>query len=392
MMNKNIVALALTASLALTVAACSGNTAPSVDDVPQEQTAETSIKQSPDKYTWYIKDYVGMNAASVGYEAIDGFRHDAYGSGNIKLVFVAADGTYVDPGNDDQLKEYVVTGQNVKPNTEMKYEYEVDSDGEEYDNLINFQTIDEVVLSVDKVGASDSAAKLTEIAPSPDKYTHYIRDYVGRNLAECGYYSLSGKLADAYGHGYIFFDIVADDGSFVDPEDEAQLAGYMVVAQSVEPNTEIRLTYAADSDGEEYGNLVNGQSIETVTLNVTKAPDSGYPIGDDSGDEPEASDDIDSETAPAHDAESESTSSTDFRAFLDTYEDFMNEYVDFMVSYKDSGDTASMLAEYSDMMARYADMAEQLEDIEEDSLSADDYAYYMEVMGRVTARMSEVGQ
>lgn len=391
-MNKNTVALALAASLALSVAACSGNTAPAVDDAPQEQPAGTSITQSPDKYTWYIKDYVGMNAASVGYEAIDGFRHDAYGSGNIKLVFVAADGTYVDPGNDDQLKEYVVTGQNVEPNTEMKYEYEVDSDGEEYDNLINFQTIDEVVLSVDKVGASGPAAELTEIVSSPDKYTHYIRDYVGRNLAECGYYSLSGKLADAYGHGYIFFDIVADDGSFVDPEDEAQLAGYMVVAQSVEPNTEIQMTYATDSNGEEYSNLVNGQNIEAVTLNVTKAPDSGYPIGDDSGEESEPSDGAGSEATPDHDTESESASSTDFRAFLDTYEDFMNEYVDFMVSYKESGDTASMLAEYSDMMARYADMAEQLEDIDEDSLSADDYAYYMEVMGRVTARLAEVGQ
>ena len=51
-----------------------------------------------------------------------------------------------------------------------------------------------------------------------------------------------------------------------------------------------------------------------------------------------------------------------------------------------------MLSDYADMMARYADMAEQLDEIDESDLSADDYAYYIEVMGRVAARMAEIGQ
>lgn len=390
-MKKNIVVLALAAALTLSAAACSGSTSPATDDAPQGKSAEASITQSPDKYTWYIKDYTGMNAASIGYEAVDGFRHEAYGDSTIKLIYVAGDGTYIDPGNEDQLKEYVVTGQNVTPNTEMKYEYEVDSDGEEYDNLVNFQTISEVVLSVAKVGESGSAAELTEIMPSPDKYTHYVRDYVGRNLAECGYCSISGKLTDAYGHGYIFFDIVADDGTYIDPGDEAVLAGYMVTSQSVEPNTAIKMTYTTDSDGNEYNNLIDSQSIEAITLNVTKAPESGYPVGEDptgeSGDAEEAA-----ETAVVSGNTTDTSSSADFRAFMDSYEDFMNEYVDFMIAYRDSRDTTSMMAEYGDMMARYADMAERLDDIDEDSLSAEDYAYYMEVMGRVTARLAEVGQ
>lgn len=246
-----------------------------------EVSSAVEITPSPDKYTWYIKSYVGMNAASVGYEALDGFRHDRYGDGNIKVIYVSDDGTYVDPGNEERLKEYVVTGQNVEPNTEMNYVYEVDDKGEEYSNLVNFQTLDEVVLSVSKVGAPSDAQELTSIELSPDKYTHYVRDYVGRNLAECGYYSLAGNLTDAYGHGYITFDIIADDGSYIDPEDKATLAGYMVTSQSVKPNTTIEMTYTTDSDGNEFSNLISSQTLESITLNVTQAPDSGYPVGED---------------------------------------------------------------------------------------------------------------
>lgn len=287
--------VAMAAALSLGACGGTGTTSPSTDSPAQESSgvsAETepeeeveqpaiTITPSPDKYTWYIKNYVGMNAATVGYEALDGFRHDYYGDGNIKVIYVADDGTYVDPGNEEQLKEYVVTGQNLEPNTEMKYTYEVDSEGEEYSNLVNFQTIDEIVLAVSKVGSSTGDPGLTAIEPSADKYRHYVRDYVGRNLAECGYYSLAGNLTDAYGHGYITFDVVPDDGAFIDFEDKAQLASYMVTGQSVSPNTVIHMTYMTDSDGKEYSNLIGSQTLESITLNVTKAPESGYPIGEE---------------------------------------------------------------------------------------------------------------
>lgn len=287
-------AVAVAAALLLGACGGAGANSPSTDS-PAQEGSETSneaepvaeveqpsvtITPSPDKYTWYIKNYVGMNAATVGYEALDGFRHDYYGDGNIKVIYVADDGTYVDPGNEEQLKEYVVTGQNLEPNTEMKYVYEVDDEGEEYSNLVNFQTIDEIVLAVSKVGTSTGDPDLTVIEPSADKYTHYVRDYVGRNLAECGYYSLAGNLTDAYGHGYITFDVVPDDGAYIDFEDKAQLASYMVTGQSVSPNTVIQMTYMTDSDGAEFSNLIDSQTLESITLNVTKAPDSGYPVGE----------------------------------------------------------------------------------------------------------------
>ncbi len=386
-------------ALAFALGACGGGGAGSRaaegDPAPVQTQEVVSIKPSPDKYTWYVKSYVGMNAASIGYAAIDGFRHDAYGAGNLKVIYVAANGTYIDPGNEEQLKEYVVTGQSISPNTEIKYTFEVDSEREEYDNLVNFQTIDEIVLSVGKAGEVGDTPELTTIQSSPDKYTHYVRDYVGRNLAECGYYSLSGSLADAYGHGYVLFDIVADDGTFIDPEDETSLAEYMVTSQSVEPNTAIKLTYSTDSDGKEYSNLVRNQSVRSITLSVTKAPESGYPAGDSAGENEAGGGAREAPDALVKKNVSETVfinvGAGDFREFVDSYENFMNEYADFMVAYSNAGETSSMLSEYVDMMTRYGDMTERANAIDEGSFSASDLAYYTEALGRVTARLSEIG-
>lgn len=100
-------------------------------------------------------------------------------------------------------------------------------------------------------------------------------------------------------------------------------------------------------------------------------------------------------TTPGGDAPSDDAAgaSSDFRATMDAYEAFMNEYCDFMETYdSDSSNVVGMAADYADMMSRYSDMTEQIDAIDEDSLSAEDLAYYMEVMGRVNARLLEIGQ
>ena len=43
----------------------------------KEERGTVTIKTSPDKYTWYIKDYVGKNVASFGYTSMGGHRMDA---------------------------------------------------------------------------------------------------------------------------------------------------------------------------------------------------------------------------------------------------------------------------------------------------------------------------
>lgn len=280
-MKRGLVAAAALC-MAVALAACNGapTSAGSSDgivseDAVQEQRQQVTIKQSPDKYTWYVKDYVGMNAASVGYTALDGLRRDAYGAGTLKVVFRSTDGTYVpidvdaETGEEnDELKNYKVIGQDLAPNTELKYTFQRDGEGVEYDSLVDTQNYDEIVLAVAPVASQEPAPDLTVINASPDKYTRYVKDYTGRNLAVCGYVSLAGTYNDRYGAGFIQFDITAEDGSFVDVGDEEALKTYVVTAQGVAPNTPITMTFSTDSNGVEYSNLVDTQSIENITLTV----------------------------------------------------------------------------------------------------------------------------
>ena len=232
-------------------------------------TESVTVKQSPDKYTWYIKNYVGKNCASFGYTSMGGDRMDHYGAGYIELVLVTPDGAYIDIETNDDLKQYVVTAQSIAPNTELKYTFELDEEGNEYENLVSWQNYEEIVLCVKKVGSSEETSLgLTEISPSPDKYTWYIRDYTGRNLASCGYLSMGGKRMDHYGAGYIRFIITSDDGTFIDPQDTELLKNYVITGQSVAPNTELTYVFETDSDGNEYESLVRSQNLEEIELTV----------------------------------------------------------------------------------------------------------------------------
>ena len=122
-----------------------------LDELIREATAERSSRQtvhvpitvnaSPDKYTWYVQDYVGRNAAGLGYTSLGGDRLEKYGAGFLEFVFVAEDGMFIDIEDEAQLQQYIVTGQNIAPNTEMKYVFKTDSSGKEYSNLIEFQSI-----------------------------------------------------------------------------------------------------------------------------------------------------------------------------------------------------------------------------------------------------------
>lgn len=269
--------------LAATLSACNGGggaggggSDASSSSASSQVHEQVAIKESTDRHTWYVKDYVGMNAASVGYNAMDGTRRDAYGAGTLEIIFRTQDGSYVEysegdeGGQPESLQNYMVVAQDLAPNTELNYDFMLDENGEEYENLVNVQNYEEIVLYVAPVSSNEQAPDLTVVEPSPDKYTRYVKDYTGRNLATCGYLSMAGTYNDSYGQGYIRFDITTDDGSYIDVADPEALKQYVVTGQSVEPNTEITMTFMTDENGEEYDNLVDTQSIESINLTVTR--------------------------------------------------------------------------------------------------------------------------
>ena len=255
-----------------------------LEELIREATAErssrqsvhvpTTVNQSPDKYTWYIQDYVGRNAAGFGYTSLGGDRLDKYGAGYLKFVFVTEDGMYLDIGDESMLRQYIVTGQNLAPNTEIKYIFSKDSQGNEYTNLVDFQSLSQIDLTVRRIdgirGGDPIVFELVPVHPAPDKYTCYIRNYVGKNVLSFGYTSLGGDRRDEYGQANIKLNFVADDGAYLDPENEELLKQYVVTAQDIAPNSEMRLTYLKDSQGNEYSNLIDNQTYESITLYAHK--------------------------------------------------------------------------------------------------------------------------
>lgn len=82
--------------------------------------------------------------------------------------------------------------------------------------------------------------------------------------------------------------------------------------------------------------------------------------------------------------------SADFKAAMDAYEAFIDEYVTFIKKYEEEGRPLSMLSEYTELMTQYTEFAETMAAYNGDNLSAADYAYYIEVMGRVSQKLLEL--
>ena len=242
------------------------------DDWDDEWGDDVEIKESPDKYTWYVNNYVGQNLASFGYTSLGGDRMDEYGEGRITLIPITADGSYIDIEKDEKLQEYVVKAQDLPPNTELKFTFRYDSKGKEYDNLVDSQNYEEIVLLCEKLSGDDVSdpvkTELTELDPS-DRKNYRIRDYVGRNLLNCGYTSLGGDRMDEYDDAHIKFQFITSDGSYINPEKEKQLKKYYVTAQSVKPNKVMKVTYDKRKKKSDYYH-VKTQSIETIKLKVKK--------------------------------------------------------------------------------------------------------------------------
>lgn len=291
---------------------------------PEESADTFKLNQSTDKHIQYVNKYIGMNAASVGYTSLGGDRRIEIGAGSMLVTFVTSDGTYVGVNDEDTLKGYVVTGQNIEPNTEVHIEFQKDDDGTEYDSLTDFMTYDHIDLAVKKTGEEGDGPALVDISGSPDKYTYYIRNYVGKNLGSIGYESLGGEFRDEYGDGSIKIDLVADDGSYIDPADKDMMKKYVVTAQSIEPNSEMKYTYQTDSDGNEYS-FTDTQTYDAITLNVKTI--SGQPVVETS-DSTTVSEDSSDVGSGSGESGAEESSSADDSKYEAIYNDYSKQLAD----------------------------------------------------------------
>lgn len=82
----------------------------------------------------------------------------------------------------------------------------------------------------------------------------------------------------------------------------------------------------------------------------------------------------------------------EFKEAMDSYEAFMDEYVEFMTKYQSSDNSISMLADYAEYAKQYAELAEKLDKVDQNELTNEELAYYLEVTSRVTQKLAQIAK
>ena len=158
--------------------------------------------------------------------------------------------------------------------------------------------------------------------------------------------------------------------------------------------------YASSSTTKEMETVVEEDNPADATENKIETKEDTAVVSEDKADPAEKVDEATKpsqeeqkhEEQPQETQKKEQTSGVDpdLKAFLDSYEEFVNQYVEFMKKYNsDPNNMVSMLGEYSEMMQKYADFAEKIDKYDSNSMSTEDYKYYIEVTTRCTQKMLE---
>lgn len=112
--------------------------------------------------------------------------------------------------------------------------------------------------------------------------------------------------------------------------------------------------------------------------------DDEYSIMDISTRNPKEEEETTTTTAPAGGLDK------DFKAAMDAYEKFINEYVDIVKKYTANPTDMSLLEDYTDYLNRYAEVCNTFAEWEDEDLSTEELAYYVDVQARVAKKLLEV--
>jgi len=124
------------------------------DETSEEPQEETEVYED-DRYTKHVKNYVGRNASSVGTLRMSGNFMESYGALDLLVVHITENGEAV---TEDNVADYRVVRQEPAPGTPISLEYKKNSEGEEYDNLLESSSIKELILHLEKVSTGNDSS------------------------------------------------------------------------------------------------------------------------------------------------------------------------------------------------------------------------------------------
>ena len=143
-------------TLAISLTSCSADgssaTAPaepnrSVEALPAEEAAPRT-HVTADKYTGVVPNLLDQNVAQATYYAMDESFRVQVGKGNLLVRLITPDGTLI---TEENAANYKIVSQDPAAGTTFEMTYVLDNDGKEYDNLVDTQGIEEIVVNVKPV-------------------------------------------------------------------------------------------------------------------------------------------------------------------------------------------------------------------------------------------------
>lgn len=153
-------------------------------------------------------------------------------------------------------------------------EYDVSSLSDEELFELAYAVLAEIQNRTDDKGESqvvtETDTPMPTAVPNANVQSVYIKNYVGMKLSSCGYTSMGGDRRDYYGETNLLLVILCPDGTFIDPEDKAQLQNYTVIAQFPQPNTSFNIITNDEDD------IIN-RGYDEIVLVVTNGDSSDIP-------------------------------------------------------------------------------------------------------------------
>ncbi len=208
-------------------------------------------------------------------------------------------------------------------------------------------------------------------------------------------------------------DLVGDDGTIVDIQSDTYYINGMCTYRLdilLTPGTEL------DIPGDVYWTILimnDAPNTEVLVFSVMGYPKvnhdgllemvidslggSSYSVNSSSSSSNSSASTSSSNPSGSSSSSSSSNAAVDpeFKALMDSYEEFFDDYIDLMEMYSDpNADYLTMLNNLDQiyqMIEDYPTMLAAVQAIDYNSLSAADYAYYMEVMGRITQKLIAAG-
>lgn len=171
-------------------------------------------------------------------------------------------------------------------------------------------------------------------------------------------------------------DYTKFDGYYSAKDDE----GYSLKLSYDEDETEMNISLSAPVEEKEEQEVPDDK--ESATSDETEAP---VEESSEKTKEPE-------ETKEKQDENLVDGMRPEFKEAMDSYEAFYKDYCDVLKKYSENPTDLSLLKEYGEVMEKSIEMSEKFEAWDEGEMNDAELKYYLEVNGRVTQMLLEVGQ